>query len=393
MSKRLAATAEDRSRLVPAPGASPAWLTLWCAASLVLGVTSAASPRAVASAHGPGARRTCGWRVAPFPKLVPKNAKLNGLPSISQPPRGGAWATAGRVDRNADSHDMVLHWNGRRWSPVPRPDGKSSLGDVLAISRHDVWFAGQGAGGYGHVLIEHWNGKRISVVRNHLGTSTITQLAGVQDDSVWLLSDAGDQSRLAHWNGSTWSEVQPPNFGGDPVEGISAGSRKDLWAVGGYVGGPGDVAHWNGARWHYVNDPVFARLGSAMSAVLDLGQRDIWTAGNNHVAHFNGKKWSVTPGPAPNPRNWALFPAIRGVRSGLLYAAGSTRRARGLILRWTGNRWIDAHAPVPNKRSSDFDSLGVSASGEVWAAGETFQRLSDSFARARTLIDHYVPCR
>ena len=345
-----------------------------------LGPLQTSLPRSL----GPAA---CGWHVTPLPKSVHINRPLD----VSQSPQGAAWAVAESLDSHDNYHDVIMHWNGRRWVIVQRPGSSNRVFRVLAISSSNVWFAGQNGTREIFPFIEHWNGKRIAVVRNSIASMSVLALAGVRANSVWLLGFFNESTYLEHWNGRRWLSANAPNLAGYPVQDISAG-RKDLWAVGGYAEGSGAVARWSGSHWASDIKRPFSQNNSEMFSVVELGPRNVWAAGNQEIVHYNGKQWKVTPGPQPNSQAWATVPAIAGLPHGPLYAAGATGNGNALMLRWTGKSWVRVTTSLPKGRSSAFDSLSVGGKGEVWVAGRSFKTRSNTYAGFRPLIEHYVPC-
>ena len=59
---------------------------------------------------------------------------------------------------------------------------------------------------------------------------------------------------IGHWDGSSWTQVASPNAGRDDfLDGVSATSAIDAWAVGAYYGHARverDLfEHWDGTGW------------------------------------------------------------------------------------------------------------------------------------------------
>ena len=81
---------------------------------------------------------------------------------------------------------------------------------------------------------------------------------------------------IEHWNGSAWSIVPSPNaqwLQTQGIDGISARSSNDIWAVG-----DGPVAlHWNGSAWALVDTREEFPIQSAFAGVAAdrrAGRRD-----------------------------------------------------------------------------------------------------------------------
>jgi hypothetical protein len=322
------------------------------------------------SAGRQGVSPPCGWHTTPLPSAVGLGSDVT---SISQPPRGGPWA----ID---SLNGVILHWDGGRWVTVSSPGSPDS---VLALSNTDVWFGGgslvQG------LDIEHWNGRSISAVSNDATGGDFGLLAGTQANSVWLLSYTDEDTFLARWNGSTWSQARPPKLAGNPAQSIAARGESDVWVVGGWYP-PAVLAHWDGSGWHLNKSRIFTQAG--LAAVLDLGPRNVWGVGASKILHFDGTRWKVTPGPALAGSYFG--PEVAGLRHGPIYAAGAGGNRKALLLQWTGNRWVRVATP-PLQGSSEFDALAVGRDGEVWAGGETYRESHGNDTHDRAFIEHCVP--
>jgi hypothetical protein len=166
---------------------------------------------------------------------------------------------------------LALHWNGTKWSKVASPTtGGSSLSSVSADSATDAWAVGS----YPNATTEetlalHWNGTKWNKVAspNPGGTSSgdASFLSGVSARSATDASAVGNytnattgatETAALHWNGTKWKQVASPNPGGTTsntdfnyLQGVSADSVTDAWAVGIYTGGTTLVLHWNGTSW------------------------------------------------------------------------------------------------------------------------------------------------
>src|SRR6185437_15238071 len=95
-------------------------------------------------------------------------------------------------------------------------------------------------------------------------------------------------SLILHWTGSTWKRVASPHLGGakgrDTLDGVTAISSSDLWAVGTYDHGDSAkskalILHWSGRAWRSVTGPVLGVAGQ-LFAVAASSARNIWAIGN-----------------------------------------------------------------------------------------------------------------
>lgn len=315
-----------------------------------------------------GSWQACRWHITPLPRA----ASFGGdITLISQPPHGRPWAIS---DSNANP---LLRWTGTRWVVVPNRSGYDS---VLGLSSRDVWLSGG-------TETDHWDGRRFSTVPNRVPGGDFGFLAGSRANSIWLMTYSDEDTWVAHWNGSSWSNVESPDLARNPAQTIAARGDRDVWIVAGWYP-PAVLAHWDGSSWHLNTSKILTR--AALSAVLDLGPHDVWAVGGARILHFDGRKWRVTPGPALAGSYDG--PEIAGLRHGPLYAAGASRNNKALLLRWTRKRWVRVATP-PLSGSSEFAELAVGSRGDVWAGGQTYRQAHGSPYQhhVRALIEHCVP--
>jgi hypothetical protein len=213
---------------------------------------------------------------------------------------------------------LVLHWNGTKWARVASPNPSrqfDTLNGVSVLSRSDAWavgVAGQGSSSI-QALIMHWNGRTWTPVASPSPDgSRLVGVAALSPGDAWAvgehISRAGVHTTLVlHWNGKAWALVgsPSPSRSDSQLAGVSAVSRSDAWAVGVSYNGHGNaqtlILHWNGTGWARVPSPHPAGLlGSNLIAVSALAPDDAWATGNviesgndqTLVLHWNGTRWT-----------------------------------------------------------------------------------------------------
>lgn len=242
------------------------------------------------------------------------------------------------VPGNEESLNLVLHWNGRRWSHVdtPNPGGTqpgdiSGLNAVRCTSAANCWGAGSfdmppPASRQQENEVLHWNGKKWSDVTvpspgkpdngqvnntlNALSCTAATSCLAVGDDS----GAVGILNQTLRWNGEHWRTVGTPDPGSgtsfsNDLGGVSCTAPANCWAVGAASsGGPDEnvALHWTGHSWFVVSvpDPAGTASGSFnnLNAVRCVSATDCWAVGDtqkfgepevNQILHWTGKKWFV----------------------------------------------------------------------------------------------------
>lgn len=308
------------------------------------------------------------WRQVSSPNPGgPSEGDSNELLGVAATSARNAWAVGSYSDGKAYKM-LILHWNGRSWKQVPSHfPGCLKAGDglygVAATSTHDAWAVGRATSCF--------FGDEITVI--------------------------------FHWNGSTWSEVTSPDpgvFGDNFLTGVTARSASDAWAVGSYSasdGGPLQslIAHWDGSSWTQVPsaNPFDESIGltsvSAVSATnawaVGLATTGAFGSSQSLAFHWNGKSWDQAPAP-------------EGLGQGLL--AVSARRAAAwavgyrvtkspvltLAERWNGSSWkrVASPSPGPGEHVDMLQGVAVVSASNVWAVGEFAARTT-----LKALIEHW----
>jgi hypothetical protein len=117
------------------------------------------------------------WVRTPTPNPLDTDSDdVNELEAVTAVSPRNAWAvgTVGNEDTGVPYRSFILHWNGLNWhrvsSPSPDPGG-DPLDAVLARGPRNVWAAGYGieTGTETHAIVEHWNGTRWTESAIHEG--------------------------------------------------------------------------------------------------------------------------------------------------------------------------------------------------------------------------------
>jgi hypothetical protein len=274
-----------------------------------------------------------------------------------------------------------------------------ALTSVVAFSACDVWAAGdQGT----HSLVVHWNGRGWTLIRSGVvhwdsGGQPVT-IGGTSDRDIWLATvNADGKAVVEHWNGARFSQVHlplPAGTKGALLNGVSAVSRTDAWAVGYSAPASGPAAtlaeHWNGHAWSVVPSADPATQGTQV-----LGSEDLlyavsarpdgaWAVGNFFNAaldgqstlteRWNGKAWTWVK--SPNAARFNQLDAVSADSPSDAWAVGWDGGLAdvGLVEHWNGTAWKLVAFPNPGRDGKDRPSSelsGVSALSpdDVWVCG------------------------
>jgi hypothetical protein len=225
------------------------------------------------------------------------------------------------------------------------------------------------AGGLPANAIARWNGSSWSVLANGLGGGGVRALAAFDDGSGVALYAAGSfqsagqgsASRIAKWNGTSWSALGSGMGGGD-VDALAVfddGSGSALYASGTFANAGGaavqHIARWNGSGWSALaggwsgGDPASIEA----LAVFDDGSGPaLHAAGTlqvpaspptSFVARWTGSSWTLLTSPSDSGES-VLALAVGDLGGGpALYAGGDFLSVAGVpanaIARWDGTAW------------------------------------------------------
>ena len=208
------------------------------------------------------------WARMTSPDPGPKDSFLQG---VSATAGGGAWAV-GSYALSRTLRTLVLKWSVPSWTQVksasPAPAGRYNLlSGVSASGQGHAWAVGSNPDlttGPAQTLVLRWDGTqwpRVPSPDPGAGANELTAVSAVSGTSAWAVGDyspnpsGGPQRTLIlGWDGTAWSQVSSPSPGpaSNVLNGVSADSVTDAWAVGSYISKSVRYAlilRWNGTAW------------------------------------------------------------------------------------------------------------------------------------------------
>jgi hypothetical protein len=228
------------------------------------------------------------WSLVPVPSPAGSGKNhVSVLDSIRCASASSCWAAGafGNVGK-LTVRDQVLRWNGKKWTRVAVPDpagvAPGDLNELVGLSCTAVsncWAVGL----YGKLtagptmpsslnLVLHWNGRKwskVSVLSPGPNGGKFDQLNAVTCDGAkdcWAVGQAGNldgnqpvRNTALHWNGVKWSLGTTPNPAGtgsldrSELNSVRCVSAADCWAVGVEVHNgrhnTNQILHWTGKKW------------------------------------------------------------------------------------------------------------------------------------------------
>lgn len=166
----------------------------------------------------------------------------------------------------AGAGGLMSHYDGTSWSIFTPGTGQALLA-VWASSPSDVWVVGfEGT--------FHYNGTSWAPVTNMSGD--FVGLSGTSQSDVWAVGRPGP----SHYDGTSWSGATQESAFPEIPFGVWASSRTDAWAVGvnlasaGYVS---KIAHYNGMTW---SDVAIGKSSALLVAAWGSAATDVWVVGD-----------------------------------------------------------------------------------------------------------------
>lgn len=199
----------------------------------------------------------------------------------------------------------------------------------------------------------------------------------------------GTVTVMGHWDGARWSLVRSPAFAGWNIDGMAAGSARDVWAVGdtSYTGHDKVlIGHFDGTAWRRVRAPRLPGwndLGASDGRLSPrrVGRRLVGRGAADRgplILHWDGSAWSRADAPGPVCSGLA---DVAGLSARDAWAVGSGS-GRTLIEHWDGTAWRRVASPSPSRFSDELSAVAVVSPRDAWAVGLVGNRVG----RARTLV-------
>ncbi|HEY0071719.1 MAG TPA: S-layer homology domain-containing protein [Chloroflexia bacterium] len=367
------------------------------------------------------------WSLQSIDVLTTEDPADGRLLSVAATAANDIWAVGSYADQ-----PLVEHWNGTNWTRVSAPSagyGSHHITSVAAISATDAWMVGYyWSGSQQKTLVQHWDGTQWSIFSSvTLGADRnwLYGVAAISAQDVWAVGKyevlVGDrieeQMLIEHYSGgcttptitptstatatstATNTATATPTCGvgwsvvvGSPeptrvpgrLQGVSASSSSDAWAVGwkphNEAHSTGSLLHWDGSSWASV--PLTGTADwSELAAVAAISPLDAWAvgmySGQTATFHWNGVNWTRTPSPpAPAAYDTSQLRAISVVSPTDIWAVGyasSGSSSRSMIIHWNGLVWDLVTLPpalfsASSTPTSLFAVKAISAN-DVWVAG------------------------
>lgn len=233
--------------------------------------------------------------------------KSNELKSVAVLAGDDAWAV-GMATENGYSQTLIQHWNGSNWSIISSPNTPSGFGNLYSVdgaASNDVWAVG---GWNGATLLLHWDGTSWQPMSAPT-RGELKRVIALATNDVWVLGqESGLEASVLHWDGATWQihSTIPldyiPGYSGtlERVYDLYVSSPGDMWVVGEKnqmrYQDNAQRRHWDGTSWTVVNPPD--DVHGALYAIAGTQTDNLWSVGNNpyytpvFLSQWDGSGWT-----------------------------------------------------------------------------------------------------
>jgi Phosphoesterase family len=215
---------------------------------------------------------------------------------------------------------------------------------------------------------------------------------------------AGKPTAPVSLTGSGWSVVPSYSFGSldNILDGVSASSATDAWAVGAYYP-PGSTVlatlgeHFDGTRWTAFPLPNVGVQENTLLAVSMTSTGLGWAVGyfvngkfqqQTLIEHFDGMAWSVVPSPSPGAQQ-NIFYGVATITDSDVWAVGASQDSNGLwhtlTEHWDGSGWSVVEAVDAGVNGNQLYAVKALSTNNVYAVG---QQAGAGFPN-QALIEHW----
>ncbi|MCG3137282.1 MAG: hypothetical protein HJJLKODD_01125 [Phycisphaerae bacterium] len=211
----------------------------------------------------------------------------------------------------------LSRWDGQQWSTVPGPS--SSVRALLFKSDGSLYVGGDFGDIYGipgTTKLAIWNGSSWSAVDPNftVNGSVYCMKFSLQESTLYIggsftaINGETDKRRVAQWNGVEWLTVGGGVTTGSIVKSLAVDSSGRLY-IGGTFSVAGltvvnNLARWDGAAWSNMNGGV---NGSVESLTIDLVQQALFAGGGFSLAGSQPSQriaqWNI------DSASWSTYPS------------------------------------------------------------------------------------
>lgn len=234
----------------------------------------------------------------------------------------------------------------------------------------------------------------------HVKLSILPAILFVLLAGLCIQSGAARAAQPAITCNKTWHQISSPNAGSSELDGVTATSASDAWAVGyGTNSSFTSISlaeHWNGSTWSIVSTPnPAASNGTFLLAAAAVSTSDVWAVGDYQgsssneplIENWNGSSWSIVSSPNVTSNPYTLLNGVTTISSSVAWAVGQSSNSSGaaqtVIEKWNGSSWSLVSSPSVGTQSF-FLGVASASTSNIWTVGSSYNS-----GTSQTLAAHF----
>src|SRR3954454_9441940 len=238
------------------------------------------------------------------------------------------------------------------------------------------------------------------------GGNLLNGVSASSADDAWAVGsfccsmrNSGTGALTERWDGSAWTAVLGPDarFQDEVLNGVDDIAPSDAWAVGrvkqsGYTGGNPLILHWNGSSWQTVPPPSGV-TGELRATSGDGRPGGAWAVGDDGHGHPLALRCTVTACSRIALPQAAAVGRLRGIKAFAhddVWAIGESGGST-LTMHWNGAAWSVVSSPNPDPYVNVLNAVAGVGPNDFWAVGRQARNKADTGIApgTRTLAMHW----
>ena len=172
--------------------------------------------------------------------------------------------------------------------------------------------------------------------------------------NIWVAAQDGI---ILKYDGSTWTEINPPNFGDENMRAVGAVNDNDIWVGTQNLG----LLHFDGTTWTEFNTSNSMLPHNRIRTIRIADNGDVWVATSSGFVVINGGTWTVYTSSNSDLPDGKVTD-IEFDSSGNTWLANDN-----YIVRINGNTWTSWLADdVTNIFGTETVDLDIASNGDVY---------------------------
>ena len=212
------------------------------------------------------------------------------------------------------------------------------------------------------------------------------------------IRNSGTGALAEHWDGSAWTVVLGPDarFQDETLNAVADVSPTDAWAVGrvkqsGYNGGTPLILHWDGSGWQTIAPPT--GVTGELRAVSRDRVGGAWAVGDDGHGHPLAVRCNAAACANVSVPEVGAVGHLRGIKAFApddAWAVGDSGN-RTLVIHWDGVGWSVVPSPNPDPNINILHAVAGIAGDDLWAVGRMARSYADTGVPpgTRTLAMHW----